>query len=76
MLYILLVFVAGGGICEVSRNWSNIFRQLKIDFALICNSVEIGSGHPGQPGHILSGSSWFTDYLGVTWIGSCEKRNH
>ena len=30
-------------------------------------SVETGSGHPGP--------TWFTNYSGLTWIGSREKRN-
>ena len=50
---------------------------------LLAISVETWSGHPGQviwvnrvtfcPGH--PGSTWFTDYPGLTWIGSREKRN-
>ena len=38
----------------------------------VCVSVETGSGHPG---HIFSGSSRFTNYPGLTRIGSREKRN-
>ena len=42
-------------------------------------SVETGSGHPGQPGHIFGpghpGLTRFTNYPGLTRIGSREKRN-
>ena len=42
------------------------------------SSVETGSGHPGQPGHIFPGHpglTRFTNYPSLTWIGSREKQN-
>ena len=37
--------------------------------AIVYVSVETGLGHPGQPGHALSGQTRFKNYPGLTRIG-------
>ena len=34
------------------------FSTRLIVYLRIMTSIETGLGHPGQPGHVLSGSSW------------------
>ena len=34
----------------------------------VCVRVGTRLSHPGQPSHVLSGLTWFIEYLGVTRI--------